>query len=194
MFLDFLFKKKKKQQPKNKNKTCSQTIKRIKSGISQQDSPWRIFSHPYSTSLWLCRWKSMRGRVYLRNHINLLRNTEILQIPFISQQAQIFQKNMKQFIWTYGRRNIITYPRLKHRMLSFQFMTIRTNVTGYTTKVTNINKFRNISIPNNKSNLRFWFMPQQKTIWSNMTNNTTKVTGRHKNRFIILLPLSNLAK
>ena len=128
----------------------------------------------------------MRGRVYLRNHINLLRNTEILQIPFISQQAQIFQKNMKQFIWTYGRRNIITYPRLKHRMLNFQFMTIRTNVTGYTTKVTNINKFRNISIPNNKSNLRFWFMAQQKTIWSNMTNNTIKVTGRHKNRFIML--------
>ena len=23
---------------------------------------------------------------------------------------------MKQFIWTYGRRNIITYPRLKHKM------------------------------------------------------------------------------
>ena len=71
-------------------------------------------------------------------------------------------------------------------MLNFQFMTIRTNVTGDTTKVTNINKFRNISIPNNKSNLRFWFMAQQKTIWSNMTNNTIKVTGRHKNRFIML--------
>ena len=93
---------------------------------------------------------------------------------------------MKKFIWTYGRRNIITYPRLKHRMLKFQFMTIRTNVTGDTTKVTNRNKFRNISIPNNKSSLRFWFFPQQRIIWSNMTNNTTKVTGRHKNRFIML--------
>ena len=102
----------------------------------------------------------MRGRVYLRNHINLLRNTEILQIPFISQQAQIFQKNMKKFIWTYGRRNIITYPRLKYKMLKFQFMTIRPNMTGDTTKVTNKNKFRNISIPNNKSSLKFWFLPQ----------------------------------
>ena len=128
----------------------------------------------------------MRSRVYLRNCTNLLRETEILQIPFTSQQAQIFQKNMKQFIWTYGRRNIITYPRLKHRMLKFQFMTIRMNVTRDTTKVTNRNKFKNISIPNNKSSLRFWFLPQQKTIWFNMTNNTTKVTGRHKNRFIIL--------
>ena len=65
-------------------------------------------------------------------------------------------------------------------------MTIRTNVTGDTTKVTNMNKFRNISIPNNKSSLRFWFLPQQRTIWSNMTNNTTKVTDRHKNKFIML--------
>ena len=93
---------------------------------------------------------------------------------------------MKQFIWTYGRRNIITNPRLKHRMLKFQFMTIRTNVNGDTIKVTNMNKIRNISIPNSKSNLRFWFLPQQGKIWSNMTNNTTKVTGRHKNRFIML--------
>ena len=51
---------------------------------------------------------------------------------------------MKQFIWTYGRRNIITNPILKHRMLKFQFMTIRMNVTGDTIKVTNKNKFRNI--------------------------------------------------
>ena len=116
----------------------------------------------------------MRGRVYLRDYTNLLRKTKILQIPFTSQQAQIFEKNMKQFIWTYGRRNIITYPRLKHRMLKFQFMTIRTNVTGDTTKVTNMNKFRNISIPNSKFSLRYWILPQQKTIWSNMTNNTTK--------------------
>ena len=93
---------------------------------------------------------------------------------------------MKQFIWIYGRRNLITYPRLKYRILRFQSMTIRTNVTTDTTKVTNRNKFRNISIPNNTSNLRFWFLPQQRTIWSNMTNNTTKVTGRHKNRFIML--------
>ena len=93
---------------------------------------------------------------------------------------------MKQFIWTYGRRNIITYPRLTYRMLKFQLMTIRTNVTRDTTKVTNRNKFRNISIPKSKSILRFWFLPQQRTIWSNMTNNTTKVTGRHKNRFIML--------
>ena len=128
----------------------------------------------------------MRGRVYLRDYSNLLRETEILQIPFTSQKAQIFQKNMKQFIWTYGRRNIITYPRLKHKMLKFQFMTIKSNLTGDTTKVTNRNKFRNISIPNNKSSLRFWFLPQQRIIWSNMTNNTTKVTGRHKNRFIKL--------
>ena len=150
----------------------------------------------------------MRGRVYLRNYTNLLREIEILQIPFTSQQAQIFQKNMKQFIWTYGRRNIITYPRLKYRMLRFQFMTIMTNVTEDTTKVTNKNKFRNISIPNSKSSLRFRFFSQQRIIWSNMTNNTTKVTGRHKKRFIMLfnnkfrnfsvyirtLPLSNLAK
>ena len=119
---------------------------------------------------------------------------------------------MKQFIWTYGRRNIITYPRLKHRMLKFQFMTIRTNVTGDTTKVTNINKFRNISIPNSKSSLGYWILPQQKTIWSNMTNNTIKVTSRHKTDLLYslivgldigletsastseLLPLSNLTK
>ena len=93
---------------------------------------------------------------------------------------------MKQFIWTYGRRNIITYPRLKYRMLRFQFTTIRTNVTMDTTKVANMNKFRNISISNSKSILRFWFLPQKRTIWSNMTNNTTKVTSRHKNRFIML--------
>ena len=120
----------------------------------------------------------MRSRVYLRNYTNLLRETEILQIPFTSQQAQIFQKNMKQFIWTYGRRNIITNPKLKHKMLKFQFLTIRTNVIGDITKVTNMNKFRNISIPNNKSSLKFWFLPQERTIWSNMTNNTTKVTSR----------------
>ena len=126
--------------------------------------------------------------MYLRNYPNLLRETKILQIPFTSQQAQIFQKNMKQFIWTYGRRNIITKPRLKHRILKFQFqfMTIKTNVTRDTTKVTNMNKFRNISIPNNKSCLRFWFLPQQRTIWFNMTNNTTKVTSKHKKRFIML--------
>ena len=92
---------------------------------------------------------------------------------------------MKQFIWTYGRRNIITYPRLKYKIFKFQFMTIRMNVTGDTTKVTNRNKFRNISIPNNKSSLRFWFLPQQRKIWSNMTNNTTKVISRHKNRFLL---------
>ena len=93
---------------------------------------------------------------------------------------------MKQFIWTYGRRNIITYLRLKHRMLKFQFMTIRTNVTTDTTKVADGNKFRNISIHNSKFKLRFWFLPQQRTIWSNMTNNTTKVIGWHKNIFIML--------
>ena len=71
---------------------------------------------------------------------------------------------MKQFVWTYGRRNIITYPRLKYRIFKFQFMTIGTNVTGGTTKVANMNKFRNISIPNNRSSLRFWFLPQQRTI------------------------------
>ena len=93
---------------------------------------------------------------------------------------------MKQFVWTYGRRNIIIYPRLKHRIFKFQLMIIRMNMIGDTTKVKNMNKFRNISIPNNKSSLRFWFLPQQRTIWSNMTNNTTKVTSRHKNRFIRL--------
>ena len=92
---------------------------------------------------------------------------------------------MKQFIWTYDRRNIITYPRLKNRMLKFQFMTVRTNVIGDTTKVTYINKFRNIGISNSKSSLRFWFLPQQRTIWSNMTNNTTKMTSRYKNRFLM---------
>ena len=89
----------------------------------------------------------MRSRVYLRNYTNFLRETEILQISFTSQQAQTFQKNMKQFILTYGRRNIITYSRLKHRMLKFQFMTIRTNVTMDITKVANMSKFMNISIP-----------------------------------------------
>ena len=123
--------------------------------------------------------------MYLTDYTNLLRKTEILQIPFTSQQAQIFQKNIKQFIWTYGRRNIITHLRLKHRMLKFQFMTIRTNVTEDTTKVTNRNKFRNISIPNSKSSLRFRFFSQQRTIWYNMTSNTTKVTSRHKNRFLL---------
>ena len=62
---------------------------------------------------------------------------------------------MKQFIRTYGKRNIITYPRLKYRMLNFQFMTVRTNVIGDTTKVINMNNFRNISIPNNRSSLKF---------------------------------------
>ena len=124
--------------------------------------------------------------MYLRNYTNLLREIEILQIPFTSQQAQIFQKNMKQFIWNYGMRNIITYPRLKHRMLKFQFITIRTNVTTDTTKVANMNKFRNISIPSEVSGHKLWFLPQQRTIWSNMFNNTTKVIGMHKNKFIML--------
>ena len=56
---------------------------------------------------------------------------------------------MKQFIWTYDMRNIITNPRLKHRMLKFQFMTIMTNMSRDITKVTNKNKFSNISIPKN---------------------------------------------
>ena len=124
--------------------------------------------------------------MYLRNYTNLLRKTKILQIPFTSQQAQIFQMNMKQFIWTYDRRNIITYPRLKYKIFKFQFMKIRTNVTMDTTKVANRNKFRNISIPSGKSSLRFWFLPQQRAIWSNMSNSTTKVTSRHKNKFIML--------
>ena len=124
----------------------------------------------------------MRGRVYLRDYTNLLRETKILQIPFTSQQASIFQKHMKQFIWTYGRRKIIPHSRMKFKMIKFQFMTIRTNVTTNTTKVTSMNKFRNISIPNSKSTLRFQFLPQQRTIWYNMTNNTTKVISRHKNR------------
>ena len=188
MFLDFFLIKNniKNKQPKTKTKHVHKQLKELNQGQVKQHSPQRIFSHPYSISLWFCRWKFMRSRVYLRNYTNLLRKTEILQILFTSQQAQTFQKNMKQFIWTYGRRNIITYPRLKHRMLKFQFMTIRTNVTKDTIKVTNMNKFRNISIPNNKSSLRFWFLPHLRTIWSNMTNNTTNVTGRHKNRFIML--------
>ena len=90
---------------------------------------------------------------------------------------------MKQFIWTYGRRNIITYPRLKYRMLKFQLLTIRTNVTTDTTKVADRNKFRNISIPSKVFGHRLWLLPQQRTIWSNMTNNTTKVTSRHKNKW-----------
>ena len=45
---------------------------------------------------------------------------------------------MKQFIKTCSRINIITYPKLKHKMLKFQFITIRTNVTRNTTKMTNI--------------------------------------------------------
>ena len=92
---------------------------------------------------------------------------------------------MKQFIWTYGRRNIITYPRLKHKMLKFQFMIVRMNVTRHNIKGTNRNKFKSINIPNYKSSLRFWFLPQQRTIWSNVTNNTTKVTGKHKNCFLM---------
>ena len=92
---------------------------------------------------------------------------------------------MKQFIKTYGRRNIITYPRLKHNMLKFQFITIRTNMTESTTKVTYKNKYRNISIPNSRSSIRFWFLSQQRTIWSNITNNTTKVIDRHKNIFLL---------
>ena len=129
----------------------------------------------------------MRGRVYLRNYTNLLRKTKILQIPFTSQQAQIFQKNMKQFIWTYGKRNIITYPRLKYRIFKFQFMTIRMNVTMDTTKLANRNKFRKISIPNSKSILRFWFLPQQRTIWSNMRdiNFLSFRLKRNKNTSII---------
>ena len=104
---------------------------------------------------------SMRSRVYLRDYTNLMRKTEFLQIPFTSQQGQIFQKSMRQFIWTYGGRNIIAYPRLKHRMLKFQFMTIRTNVTGDTTKVTNMNKFRDISILNRVSNFGFCLNKEQ---------------------------------
>ena len=153
---------KKNKTTKNRNKTCPQLFERIKSRTSKQHSPWRIFSHLNGTSLRLCRWKSMWSRVYLRDYTNLLRKIEILQISFTSQQAQFFQKNMKQFIWTYGRRNIITYPRLEHRILKFQFMTIKTNVTGDTTKVTNMNKFRNISIPSSKSILRFWFFASTK--------------------------------
>ena len=121
----------------------------------------------------------------MRDYRLNLRETKILQFPFTSQRALIFQKHMKQFIMTYGRKNIITYPKLKQKMLKFQFMTVRTNVTENTTKVTNNNKFRNISIPNSISSLRLWFLPQQRTIWSNVTNNTTKVIGRHKNIFIL---------
>ena len=115
----------------------------------------------------------MRNRVYLGDYKLLVREIKTLQFPFTSQQALIFQKHMKQFIKTYGRRNIITYPRLKHKILKFQFKTVRTNVTNNTTKVTD----RNISIPRDRSSHMFWFLPQQRTIWSNVTNNTTKVTG-----------------
>ena len=69
---------------------------------------------------------------------------------------------MKQFIRTYDRRNIITYPKLKHRILKFQFMRVRTNVTSNTTKMTNKNKFRNITILNNRSSFKFWYLPQQR--------------------------------
>jgi len=58
-------------------------------------------------------------------------------------------------------------------------MLVRTNVTTNTRKVTNMSKFRNISIPRSIISLKFWFMPQQRTIWFNVTNNTTKVIGRH---------------
>ena len=82
---------------------------------------------------------------------------------------------------------------LRHRyfwfvcsLSSLQLVTVWTNLSRLSTKVTNRNKFRNINIPNSTSSLRFWFLPQHRTIWSNMTNNTTKVTGRHKNRFIML--------
>ena len=92
---------------------------------------------------------------------------------------------MKRFIRTYGRRNIITYPKLKHKILKFWFITIRTNVTNDTIKVINRNKFRNISIPRGRSNHRFWFLPQQRTIWSKVTNNTKKMTCRHKNKFLL---------
>ena len=86
------------------------------------------------------------------------------------------------------------------------------NATTDTTKVTNRNKFRNISIPKGVSGHRLWLLPQQTTVWSNVTNNTTKVTGRHKKDFFYnlvvglntglktsasiseLLLLSNLAK
>ena len=120
--------------------------------------------------------------MYLRDCKLLLSETKILQFPFPSQQAYTFQKHMKQFIWSYGRRKIIPHSRMKFRMIKFQFMIIRTNVITNTTKVTSMNKFRNISIPNSKSTLRFQFLPQQRTIWYNMTNITTKVTSRHKNR------------
>ena len=78
-------------------------------------------------------------------------------LKFSKIYETIFQKYMKQFFRTYGRRYIITYPRLKCRMLKFQFMTVRKNVTTNNTKVTDKNKFRNISIPNSKSSLKFWF-------------------------------------
>ena len=76
--------------------------------------------------------------------------------------------------------------RLKHRMLKFQLMTIRTNVTMDTTKMADRNKFRNISIPSGVSGHKLRFLPQQRTISSNMINNTSKMTSRHKNRFIML--------
>ena len=66
-------------------------------------------------------------------------------------------------------------------------MTVMTNVTRHTTKVTHMNKFRNISIPNNRSSLRFWFLSQQRTIWSYMTNNTAKVTVGTKIDFLCTL-------
>ena len=50
----------------------------------------------------------MRNRVYLGDYKLFMRETEILQFPFISQQALIFLKHRKQFIKTCGRRNIIT--------------------------------------------------------------------------------------
>ena len=74
------------------------------------------------------------------------------------------------------KRNIITYPKLKQKIFKFQFMTIRTNMITDTTKVANMNKFRNISIPSGVSGHKLWFLPQQRTIWSNMTNKDRKST------------------
>ena len=68
-------------------------------------------------------------------------------------------------------------------MFKFQFMIIKTKVTKNITKVIDRKKFRNINIPKNKSSLKFWFLPQQRTIWSNVTNNTTKVTVGTKTYF-----------
>ena len=42
---------------------------------------------------------------------------------------------MKQFVWNYGKRNIITYPRLKYKIFKIQFMTIRMNVIEDTTNL-----------------------------------------------------------